>query len=218
VVTTTRFGTPDPQLDHLVYAVPDLAEAAARFTAVTGVEPAPGGRHLGRGTRNLLVGLGPAAYLEIIGPDPEQPADPGAVVPFGVDAVTAPRLVTWAAHPADLAAAVRASAAAGADLGEIAPMSRRTPDGELLSWRLAAPHPAPFDGVTPFVIDWGTTRHPAAAPALPSVLLRGLHATHPDPAGVGGVLAALGVDLPVEPGPPGLAALLDTPNGPVVLS
>jgi hypothetical protein len=217
-VPLTRFAAPDPRLDHLVYAMPDLADAAAAFTAATGIEPATGGRHLGRGTRNLLVGLGPAAYLEIIGPDPEHPADPGALVPFGIDTLTAPRLVTWAAQPDDIVAAVAASAAAGADLGEIAPMSRRTPDGELLSWRLAAPHPAPFDGVAPFLIDWGATTHPAAAPGLPALELRGLRATHPDPRGVAAVLDALGVALLVEAGPPGLAALLDTPHGPVVLS
>jgi hypothetical protein len=212
------FGPPDPALDHLVYAVPDLAAAAAAFTAATGVAPAPGGRHLGRGTRNLLVGLGPARYLEIIGPDPEHPAEPDASVPFGVDALTAPRLTTWAVHPVDIEAAARASAAAGADLGGIGPLSRRTPDGALLEWRLAAPHPAPFDGVTPFLIDWGTTAHPAAAPGLPAVSLRGLRATHPDPGAVTAVLDALGVRLAVTAGPPGLAALLDSPDGPVVLS
>jgi hypothetical protein len=217
-VTLTRFAPPDPQLDHLVYAVPDLDAAAAAFTATTGVAPAPGGRHLGRGTRNLLVGLGPTSYLEIIGPDPEHPAEAGAVVPFGVDALTSPRLVTWAAHPADIDTAVAAAGAAGADLGEVAPMSRRTPDGTLLSWRLAAPHPAPFDGVTPFLIDWGTSAHPAAAPGLPALGLRGMRATHLDPSGLRGVLDALGMELVVEAGAPGLAALLDTPRGPVILS
>jgi glyoxalase-like protein len=211
-------GPVDPQLDHLVYAVPDLAAAEAEFAAATGTTPAPGGRHVGRGTRNALVGLGPTSYLEIIGPDPEQPADPGVAVPFGVDALTAPRLLTWAVHPADIAAAARASAAAGADLGPVAPMSRRTPAGDLLAWRLAAPHPAPFDGVTPFLIDWGATAHPAGAPGLPAVALRGLRATHPDPDGATAVLRALGLGLPVRAGPPGLVALLDTPRGPVVLS
>jgi hypothetical protein len=100
----------------------------------------------------------------------------------------------------------------------VTPMSRRTPDGALLSWRLAAPHPAPFDGVTPFLIDWGTSTHPAAAPGLPALELLGVRATHPDPDGVRGVLDALGMELVVEAGAPGLAALLDTPRGPVVLS
>jgi Glyoxalase-like domain len=213
---TDGFDPADPSLDHLVYAVPDLDAATRAFAAATGVAPAEGGRHVGRGTRNVLVGFGATSYLEIIGPDPDNPADPGAAVPFGLDTPGLPRLVTWAVHPADLAAAAAASAAAGADLGGIWPLSRRTPAGTLLWWRLASTHPAPLDGVIPFLIDWGATPHPAAE--LPRVALRGLRATHPDPDAVAAVLNALHVRLPVEPGPPGLTALLDTPRGPVVLS
>jgi hypothetical protein len=51
--------------DHLVYAVPDLAAAVAEFEARTGIRPAAGGSHAGRGTANFLVGLG-SAYLEIM--------------------------------------------------------------------------------------------------------------------------------------------------------
>jgi hypothetical protein len=50
------------------------------------------------------------------------------------------------------------------------------------------------------------------------VALRGLRATHPAPDGVAAVLRALGLDLAVRTGPPGLTALLDTPRGPVLLS
>lgn len=210
------FGPVEPSLDHLVYAVPDLDAATREFAAATGVEPAVGGRHVGRGTRNVLVGFGDTSYLEIIGPDPDHPADPGVTMPFGLDALDRPRLVTWAVHPPDVEAAAAASAAAGADLGHVSSMSRRTPAGDLLEWRLASAYPAPLSGVTPFVIDWGTSTHPA--PALPRLGLRGLRATHPDPAAVTAVLDALGVRLHVDVGPPGLAALLDTTRGPVELS
>ncbi len=215
-MTIHGFGPVEPSLDHLVYAVPDLDAATRAFAAATGVVPAEGGAHVGRGTRNVLVGFGETSYLEIIGPDPDHPADPGAAVPFGVDTLTSPRLVTWAVHPADIARAAAASAAAGADHGAIGPLSRRTPDGALLEWRLASAHPAPLDGVTPFLIDWGATTHPAAA--LPRLALRGLRATHPDPAAVSAVLDALGVRLLVEEGPPELAALLGTRHGPVLLT
>lgn len=213
---TGGFGPVDPSLDHLVHAVPDLDAATWAFADATGVVPAEGGRHLGRGTRNVLVGFGETSYLEIIGPDPEHPVEPGVAMPFGVDTLDRPRLVTWAVHPGDLEVAVAAAAAAGADLGDIWPMSRRTPAGALMEWRLAAAHPAPLDGVTPFLIDWGPTPHPA--PGLPRLGLLGLRATHPDPDAVSRVLDALGVRLAVAPGPPALAALLDTPRGRVVLA
>ena len=129
---TGSFGPVESSLDHLVYAVPDLAAATQAFAAATGVTPAEGGRHLRHGTRNVLVGFGATSYLEIIGPDSDNPADPGVAMPFGLHTLGRPRLVTWAVHPADLEVAAAASAAAGADLGKIWPLSRRTP-----AWRPA---------------------------------------------------------------------------------
>ena len=207
----------EPLLDHLVYAVPDVAAAAADIELMTGLRPVPGGRHLGLGTRNYLVRLGLRSYLEIIGPDPEHPPEEGVSVPFGVDRLRRPRLLTWAVRPLDIALAVSRFAAAGADLGAPRAMSRRTPSGALLRWRLATTVPLPFDGVTPFLIDWGSTVHPASATDLPTARLTGLTATHPDPGGVTGVLESAGMTLAVSIGPPGLVATLDTPRGPVTL-
>ena len=42
-------------IDHLVYAVPDLAAAVADIEERTGVAPVPGGAHVGRGTYNALL-------------------------------------------------------------------------------------------------------------------------------------------------------------------
>lgn len=123
-------------LDHLVFATNDLEGTVAWFEQTTGVRPVPGGEHPGRGTRNHLVGLGPDSYLEIIGPDLRQPAVEPESVPFGIAELTGSQLVTWAVHPVDLEAAVASAQEAGANLGEIQPMSRQTPTGDLLRWRL----------------------------------------------------------------------------------
>jgi hypothetical protein len=207
----------DPDLDHLVLAAPRLDRAVRDFAARTGVAPAPGGRHLGVGTRNFLVGLGGRAYLEIVGPDAEHSADPGVRRPFGIDTLQRPTLATWSVRRPNLAGATRAALSAGADLGPIRSMSRRGPDGVLHEWQVAYPLRAPFDGVVPFVIDWGTSVHPTAA-ELPQVELVELRGSHPDPERVRRVLQALGARLRLVPGPPRLEADLRTPYGTLTLS
>ena len=198
-----------PLLDHLVLATPDLAAAVARFTALTGVAPARGGSHTGLGTANFLVGLGGSAYLEIVGPDPSQAA-PAAARPFGIDDLADTRLVTWAVHPPDVDLRVTAARAAGHDPGDAFAMSRLTPDGETLRWRLT-----PSRGVVPFLIDWGSTPHPTTR-GLPAVGLRSCALAHPDPSLVRAQLDALGLDVPVDRADrPSLEAACGTPRGEV---
>jgi hypothetical protein len=205
-------GAISPLLDHLVYATPDLAATVAEFTRRTGIAPAPGGAHVGLGTRNYLVGLGGPYYLEIVGPDPEQP-NPAHPRPFGLDQLPAPSMVTWAIRPPDLDAAVAAVRTAGHDPGPIRAMSRQRPDGTLLEWRLTLGEIA---GVVPFLIDWGTTAHPSAG--LPGVTLLAMSASTPDPAKVRRQLTALGTDLALTEGPDNLAIRIDTPVGVLDLS
>ena len=197
-------------MDHLVLATDDLGRSVREFAAATGVEPAEGGRHEGRGTRNYLVAFGPASYLEIVGPDLEQPVE--GAMPFGIDQLEGSRLVTWAVRSTDLEGAVLAAREVGADLGPIEAMSRRTPTGELLSWRLTATYPPPYDGIVPFLIDWGTSSHPAGS-GLPSMELVDFGATHPRPDEVNAVLEALHTDLRVAAGEPGLRATVAGPGG-----
>lgn len=211
-------------LDHLVLAVPDLDAAVHDLAARTGVVPVDGGAHPGRGTRNALVGLvhrGRArCYLELLGPDPAQPAVPPEDTMLGLGRLGprfGPRLHAWAVRPDDLDATLRAASAAGLDAGEAVAASRTTPSGQRLSWRLAVPQPLGLDGVQPFLIDWGGGPHPADAD-LPVLELRGLEVRHPDPAAAARALAVLGADVPVaRAGRPGLRALMGTPLGPVEL-
>ncbi|QHA07502.1 VOC family protein [Streptomyces broussonetiae] len=204
-----------PLLDHLVLATPDLAATVGDFTRRTGVAPAPGGVHLGLGTRNHLVGLGGRSYLEILGPDPEQP-EPAGPRPFGVDQLTGPRILTWAISPPDLDSAIMTARARGYDPGPVRPMSRRTPDGTVLRWRLTDGDCAHPSGLVPFLIDWGDSRHPAVS-GLPVTPLLEVTATVPDPKEVRGPLAALGTELALAEGPVALKCTVDTPNGPVTL-
>lgn len=185
-----------PELDHLVLATPDLAGTVAAFADRTGLRPAPGGSHVGLGTANHLVDLGHGSYLEIIGPDSAQSA-PAQLRPFGIDDLAAPRLVTWAVRVRDLDAVIVDARDAGYDPGDAVAMSRRTPDGALLEWRLTPPQFGYGDGLVPFLIDWGGTPHPTTH-GLPKAELLDLRATHPDPASVRPALVALRVDLHID--------------------
>ncbi|MGI5459014.1 VOC family protein [Streptomyces sp. CA-249302] len=200
-------------LDHLVLATPDLAATVADFTRRTGVAPAPGGAHVGLGTRNCLVSLGGSSYLEIIGPDPEQ-SDPVGPRPFAVDELAVARAVTWAISPPDLDTAVATARSRGYDPGDVRPMSRRRPDGTLLEWRLTdgdTQHPS---GLVPFLIDWGSSVHPTAS-GLPVTPLLELSASAPEPEEIRPLLAAVDAELALSEGPVALTFTVRTPRGPV---
>lgn len=205
-----------PVVDHLVYATPDLQLGVARIEALLGVRASPGGQHPGRGTRNALLSLGPTAYLEIIGPDPEQPA-PALPRPFGIDDLREPRLVAWAAKSRALEVLARDAAAGGVTLGEIIAGSRRRTDGVMLSWRYTDPRTVVADGIVPFFIDWGSTPHPAASAAAGASLVA-FRAEHPDAERVQGVLRRVKIDVSVRPGArAALIAVVNSPRGRVEL-
>jgi len=198
-------------IDHLVYGVTDLEAAVDRIGDATGVRPVEGGRHLGRGTRNYLLGLSPTSYLEVIALDPDNPVAEGHHVSFGLDTLSRDRLITWAIHPTDAGAALKTSKQYGADHGELFSMSRVDAQGNELSWRLASADGAPYDGLAPFIIDWGTSPHPADG--IPAVRLETLSLTSPESGTVSELLHALGIQATVHDGTPHIAATLRGPAG-----
>lgn len=205
-------------LDHLIFAVPELRAGASRMEKLIGAEPETGGRHQGLGTHNRLVGLGPGRYLEIIAVDPEQ-RDPARPRWFGLDDLTEPTLVTWCARASrSLERLIARGRRAGIDLGDAVEGSRRRPDGSLLSWTFSDPWAPRAGGVIPFLIDWGPSPHPSDD--LPAVCsLHALRLEHPQPEDVRAWLAALGLDTPVSRGhAPRVVASLETLNGIVELS
>jgi Glyoxalase-like domain len=206
-------------IDHLVLATPDVAATAAAIGGGWGIALTPGGSHVGMGTRNELTGLGGSTYLEVVGPDDGQP-DPAGPRPFGIDDLTEPRLVAWCARPRRRVEDVVAAASAlGIDLGGVAEMSRRRPDGVLLQWRLTFPLLSPpFSGTVPFLIDWLESPHPTASLPHDCELLE-LQITHPQADLVRAVIAEVGAmsRTSVSAGTAGLAAQVRTPNGVVSL-
>ena len=216
-VSAQSSGPPfPPTADHLVYATPDLQRGVDRIESLLGVRAAAGGQHPGRGTRNALVALGPATYLEIIGPDPEQPT-PHEPRPFGIDGLREPRLMAWASKASNLEQIASTAQRHTIKLGPVIAGSRRRTDGVLLSWRYTDPRTVVADGIVPFFIDWGKTPHPAAT-AAPGATLIAMRAEHPDAGRVQDILTHLGVDLRVQPGSsPALVATIKGPRGTVTV-
>jgi hypothetical protein len=160
--------------------------------------------------------LGRETYLEIIGPDPEQP-NPARPRRFTIDTLKESKLVTWAEKSSDLESLVEKAKSHNIDLGRVQDGSRKRPDGVLLAWRLTVSPALTADGIVPFFIDWGKTPHPAS-PLPPGCELISLRAKHPDAKHVQEMLTALGITMRVENGSaPELIATIRTPNGVVEL-
>jgi hypothetical protein len=210
------------ELDHLVLGCLSLADARPEMEARLGVRAQGGGAHEGRGTRNALWGLETAdgpAYLELIGPDPDQPRPEGAL-PFGLhlEAVrerllAGPRLIAWVARCRDLDERLaRSPVPLGAPRG----MRRGA-----LTWRLTVAEGGrtPLEGVIPALIEWPDEAVMPARTLAGSGLRLADFVRRPD-AEAGRALAALGLDhlLPEGEthGQP-LRARLDAPAGRVVL-
>jgi hypothetical protein len=205
------------QLDHLVFAAPVLAEGVALIEHRLGVRMLPGGRHPQWGTANAILPIGPACYLEVIGPDPTA-GRPDRPALFGLDRLPAPRLVTWAAKGTNLNRLVEKARVNGIDLGSPRTGSRDRADGTRLEWTLTDPFATRQGGVLPFFIDWPGSDHPARITPV-EVELLSLMACHPDSATVRRQLTALELDLPVATGArPRFEAAFRTRSGIVVLN
>ncbi len=199
--------------DHLVIAGPNLADLVTMVEEATGVRSVAGGPHLGLGTTNELIGVGPSTYIELIGPDPKQPDHQGPR-PFGINDLIEPTLVTWAVAVADIDVALAGITATGIDPGESLPMSRVRPDGVKLSWHLAVPPSPDLGGIMPFSIDWGTdTPHPAAS-LSPDLEIVDLTLRHENPKPIEAAIAAIAEgSVTIATGPSAMSVILRGPGG-----
>src|SRR4030095_9956098 len=200
------------RVDHLVYATINLNQGIAEIEKILGVKATPGGQHPGRGTRNALVALGPTAYLEIIGPDPEQPV-PQEPRSFGIDRLDRAKLVTWAMKATDLTQLRNEAVRKGVQYTTVKDGARQRPDGIRLSWAVINPAVPEAEGILPFFIDWGQSPHPAETAVQGSTLVS-LRGDNPNANSVMAMLEKLGIDLPVIGGPtPALVAVIECSKG-----
>jgi len=149
------------RLDHLSFAAgPDgLASTAERLGGLLGATFLDGGVHPRFGTRNMILPLGGATYLEVV-EALDHPASDKA--PFG-QAVKARSLagggwLGWVVAVADIApveARLGRAAAAG---------NRHLPDGTELRWKQIGVNGLISDPQLPFFVEWESPleMHPSA--------------------------------------------------------
>jgi catechol 2,3-dioxygenase-like lactoylglutathione lyase family enzyme len=137
-------------IDHIVIAVPDLAEASRSYEAL-GFTVVPGGRHP-VGTHNALIAFADGAYIELIAFYEKntqhkwwEPLQKGG------------GLVDFCMQTDDLLGDTAALRKAGVDIDDPSPLSRVRPDGYQLKWVLSIPR-GPYRGVAPFLIQDETPR------------------------------------------------------------
>jgi len=206
--------SPPLELDHLLYATPDVDATVAELETRFGVSFQGGGRHPGWGTRNRVLSLGDRRYLEVIGPDEAEPDVEGGPI-LGVDRLDGARMAWWAVRPFLMPLTCGEFETVGFVPGEIMTGRRALDDGGELVWQITDPRVRLLDGILPLVIDWEGAAHPGADPS--GVTLKALRLEHPEGEELTRRFAELG--LPgVHPGAlPAIVATFDTPAGEITL-
>lgn len=190
------------ELDHVLLAVSDLDASALEVMQRYGLATAPGGRHPGWGTANLIVPLG-GSYLEIVAVVDPQQAEASA---FG----------TWVAHAADgelVGWAVRTN-----ELDRVArrlgvPVhegSRRAGDGGWTRWRMTGVERSMTEPTLPFFIEWAAdsrlpgvsaAAHRSAVSGITRLILSG------DAQRVSAWIGPHSLPVQVQPGRPAVVAV-----------
>jgi len=189
------------QLDHVIWAVPDLEEGAKLYEELSGVTPAVGGAHPGRGTRNNLVSAGEGTYFEIIAPDPAQaPFDPvkEPVKAFAgkIANLETPEVDMFAFSSKDLAKVAERGRKLGLTVVGPTEGSRKMPDGFVLKWTHVDFLGHDFGQFIPFAINWGDMPHPSSTSPKGAVIEK-ITIEHPRHEELAQIYKSLGVPAEV---------------------
>ena len=197
-------------LDHIILGCNDLDKGIDLVEENTGVRPAIGGVHPGRGTRNALLSLGERRYLEIIAPDPAQ----SQIVHYPqIRQMKDPRLIGWAVHPPDIAAIANQLRENKIVFQGPADGSRKRPDGQILNWKTIN-LTDDRHGLLPFFIEWSADSVHPSKDAPKRCSLAYFEILNDEPDELSAIIKRIGLDLPVQRSDkPRLRALISGPKG-----
>ena len=206
------------KIDHIVYGVPDLNEGIKYIEEFFGVTPSIGGKHLSKGTKNALLNLGDACYLEILTVDRENREFTGNRW-MGIDSIDSPRIIRWALKSEDINTDSRTLSVHSSEHGVIEGGSRQTTDGRLLQWQMTLPTTSAQVDVLPFITDWSkSASHPTDALEEHCRLQR-IVLSHPSPSTLQKILFNLGLDVEIDQNDAEQIAIqVETPNGLIILT
>jgi hypothetical protein len=165
------------ELDHIIVGFPNLEDGINRLFRVSGYRAAIGGSHPNRGTRNALLNLGNNSYLELLAPDPAQPA---VVFHKEITSLTELTIVGWAVRHKDLDQFAGLLAERGVPCATPIAGSRARPDGTTLNWRMLT-LTDDRKGNLPFFIDWDSASPHPSSDAPGACLLQEFQPTGPLP-------------------------------------
>ena len=197
-------------LDHIVIIVPNLAHIIEDINNKLGCIPVLGGKHPKYGTHNALLRINNKnrykQYIEFLAIDPM--VEPPKIYPPGLHPkLSHPKISSWAVYCKNIEATAQAMCSIGGffDVGEIFSMSRKSVEGEILSWEIAYNYDSivSSNGIIPFLINWGKTMHPAdQLEKNNSCEIAELTMKHPDGGIINSELLKLGLsDLVIDKGP-----------------
>lgn len=204
-------------IDHIVYAVPDLEEAIDQLEKRLGVRPQFGGRHTTKGTKNALLNLGNACYLEILAVD-ESNTDIFAPRWMGIDLIETSKITRWSIKSDQLTQDQAILQSYQKELGEIQKGQRKLSNGKLIQWEMILPLAEPEVDILPFMTDWTySSIHPTDS--LPQLCeLVSIELMHPEPKSIQEYLEKLNLSMTISQDQnPIIRISIQTPNGIVSL-
>lgn len=201
------------KIDHIVYCVPNLEEALIYLENKLGVKATIGGAHLTQGTKNALINLGDACYLEVLAID-ENNSDIEAPRWMGIDLLHSTKITRWALKTADISQDSTSLQNHNTDMGLVTSGSRMMTSGKTLSWQIAMPLSTPEVDIAPFITDWSKSEaHPTDTLDHQCKLLE-LQLNHPNPIDLQNLFNEMKIDIKINvSSKTTIQALIECPNG-----